>query len=67
MVALVLVLLASIPAWLPLALTAIAPGPAMRGLNAFGDFISRSGRLATVILLALVGVFLIVRGVLRLV
>lgn len=66
-VAVVLVLLASIPVWLPLALTAIAPGPALRGLNAFGDFIQRSGRLATVILIALVGAFLVVRGVLRLV
>jgi hypothetical protein len=66
-VALVLVLLASIPAWLPLALTALAPGPAMKGLNAFGDFIQRSGRLATVILVALVGLFLLVRGILRLV
>jgi hypothetical protein len=65
-VALVLVGLASIPAWLPLALTAIAPGPAERGLKSFGDFIQRSGRLATVILLALVGTFLIVRGVVRL-
>lgn len=65
-VALVLVVLASIPAWLPLALTAIAPGPANRGLRAFGDFIQRSGRLATVILVALIGLFFLVRGILRL-
>lgn len=65
-VAVVLVVLASIPAWLPLALTALAPGPAMRGLDAFGDFIQRNGRLATVILVALVGAFLVVRGVARL-
>lgn len=65
-VALVLVILASIPAWLPLALTMIAPGPAMRGLNAFGNFIQRSGRLATVILLALIGLFLVIRGIVRL-
>lgn len=65
-VALVLVALASIPAWLPLALTAVAPGPANRGLKAFGDCIQRSGRLATVILVALVGVFLLARGILRL-
>lgn len=65
-VALVLVLLASIPVWLPLALTAIAPGPALRGLKAFGDFIQRSGRLASVILVGLVGAFLVVRGIARL-
>lgn len=62
----VLVLLASMPAWIPLALTALAPGPATRGLDAFGAFIQRSGRLATVILVALVGAFMIVRGVARL-
>ena len=66
-VAVVLVLLASIPVWLPLALTALAPGAALRGLNAFGDLIQRSGRLATVILLALVGVLLVVRGLARLI
>jgi hypothetical protein len=65
-VALVLVVLASIPVWLPMALTAVAPGPAMGGLRAFGDFIQRSGHLATVILIALVGAFLLVRGILRL-
>jgi hypothetical protein len=66
-VALLLVILASVPVWLPLALTLIAPGPAMRGLTAFGDFIQRSGRLATVILVALVGAFLLTRGIVRLV
>lgn len=66
-VAIVLIALASIPAWLPLALTAIAPGPAERGLKSFGDFIQRSGRLATVLLLAGVGVFFVIRGILRLV
>jgi hypothetical protein len=39
----------------------------MRGLTAFGDFIQRSGRLATVILVALVGAFLLTRGIVRLV
>lgn len=63
---LVLVVLAAIPAWLPLALTAIAPGPASRALGAFGDFIKRSGHLATVILLALVGLFFLARGIVRL-
>lgn len=62
-----LVVLASIPVWLPLVLTALAPGPALRGLDAFGAFIQRSGRLATVILVALVGAFMVVRGATRLV
>lgn len=65
-VAVILVVLASIPAWLPIALTLIAPGAASRALNGFGDFIQRSGRLATVILVALVGAILAVRGVIRL-
>lgn len=64
--ALVLVVLASIPAWLPLALTAVAPGPANHGLSSLGGFIQRSGRLATVILVALVGAFFLARGILRL-
>ncbi|MBJ7458519.1 MAG: GAP family protein [Thermoleophilaceae bacterium] len=64
--AVVLVVLASTPVWLPLVLTALAPGPALRGLDAFGAFIQRSGRLATVILLALVGTLLVVRGAVRL-
>lgn len=64
--AVVLVVLASIPVWLPLALTALAPGPALRGLDAFGALIQRSGRLATVILVALVGAFMVVRGAARL-
>jgi threonine/homoserine/homoserine lactone efflux protein len=66
-VALLLVALASIPVWLPLALTALAPGPALRGLNAFGDFIERRGREATVVLVALIGIFLVVRGAVRLI
>jgi threonine/homoserine/homoserine lactone efflux protein len=65
-VALVLLALSSIPAWVPVALTAIAPGPAERGLHAIRDFIARSGRLATVVLLVLVGAFFVVRGIARL-
>lgn len=66
-VAVILVVLASIPAWLPLALTAIAPGSASRGLTAFGDFIQRRGHLATVVLVVAIGVFLVIRGIARLV
>lgn len=65
--AVVLIALASLPAWLPLALTAVAPGPAERGLKAFGAFIQRSGRFATVVLLIAAGLFFVARGILRLV
>jgi hypothetical protein len=66
--ALLVVLLSVIvatPAWLPVALTAIAPGPAQRGLNAIGEFIENHGRRLTVILLGALGLVLILRGILR--
>lgn len=62
----VLVMLASMPAWLPVALTAVAPGAAERGLLAIGDLIERRGRLLTVLFLAGLGLLLVVRGILRL-
>jgi hypothetical protein len=62
----VLVALAAIPAWSPLALTEIAPGPAGRGLRALAGLISRRGRLLTVACLAGFGALLVVRGVVRL-
>ena len=60
---LVLVGMASTPAWLPLALTAVAPGPAERGLRAFGRLIEERGRLLTVLLLGALGLLLILRGI----
>ena len=62
----VLVVLASAPAWVPVALAEVAPGPAERGLRAVADLISRRGRLLTVWLLAVFGLLLDLRGVLRL-
>lgn len=62
----VLVVLASTPAWLPVALTAVAPGPAERGLRAIGDLIEQRGRPLTELLVAGLGVLLVVRGILRL-
>jgi Sap, sulfolipid-1-addressing protein len=62
----VLVVLASAPAWLPVALAAVAPGAAERGLLALGDLIERRGRLLTVLFLAGLGLLLVVRGILRL-
>jgi Sap, sulfolipid-1-addressing protein len=62
----VLVVLASTPAWLPVALTAVAPGAAARGLLAIGDLIEQRGRLLTVLFVAGLGLLLVVRGILRL-
>lgn len=55
------------PAWLPVALTAVAPGPAQRGLNAIGDFIQDYGRRLTVFLVGGLGLLLVIRGILRIV
>ena len=62
----VLVILASTPAWLPVALTALAPGAAERGLLAIDDLIEQRGRLLTVLFVAGLGLLLVVRGILRL-
>ena len=59
----VLVIMCSTPAWLPVALTAIAPGPTERGLEAFGSLIERRGRVLTVALLGGLGVLLVIHGV----
>lgn len=64
--ALVLVAIVATPAWLPLALTAIAPGPAERLLSAVNQFIETRGREATLILLFALGVFLVIRGIIKL-
>lgn len=62
----VLVGLASMPAWLPVALTIAAPASAGRVLDALGDLIARRGRLITVLFLVGLGLLLLVRGALRL-
>ncbi|HSS56569.1 MAG TPA: hypothetical protein VLK59_01070 [Solirubrobacteraceae bacterium] len=65
---LVLVLVApvSMPAWVPVALTRVAPGPRQRGLAAVRDQIARRGRGFTVGLLSVAGLFFIGRGLIRL-
>ena len=63
---LVLVGLVSMPAWVPLALTKVAPGPSQRGLAAVRDQIARRGRGFTVGLLSAAGLFFIGRGLIRL-
>jgi hypothetical protein len=62
----VLVVLASTPAWLPVALTAAAPGATERALLGISDLIEQRGRLLTVLFVAGLGLFLGVRGILRL-
>ena len=63
---LLLVGLVSIPAWLPLAMTRVAPGPSQRGLAAMRDQIMRRGRGFTVGLLCAGGLFFIARGLIGL-
>ena len=63
---LVLVALVSMPAWVPVALTRVAPGPSQRGLAAVRDQIARRGRGFTIGLLSAAAVFFIARGLVRL-
>jgi hypothetical protein len=63
----VLVVLASIPAWAPVVLTLLAPGTSKRALTALGEQITRHGRAASVVLLGAAGLFLVGRGIVRLV
>jgi hypothetical protein len=63
----IFVALASTPAWSPVALTELAPGPAQRLLRAFAALVARRGRQITVVLVAVLGTLLVARGVIRLV
>jgi hypothetical protein len=63
---LVLVGLVTTPAWVPVVLTMIAPGPSQRGLAAVRQQIARRGGVFTVGLLSAAGLFFIGRGLLRL-
>lgn len=63
---LVLVGLVSMPAWVPVVLTRVAPGPSQRGLTAVRDQIARRGRGFTVGLLSAAGLFFVGRGLIRL-
>ncbi len=63
---LVLVSLVSMPAWVPVALNRIAPGPSQRGLAAVRDQIARRGRGFTIAVLSAAGLFFIARGLIHL-
>ena len=58
----VLVVLATMPAWVPLAATRVAPGTARRGLDRLSNLISEHGRKIAVVIFAALGVVLIARG-----
>ena len=62
----ILVALAGLPAWGPVALTRAAPTTAHRTLAAAGAWIDRHGRTLVVALLTAAGVFFLARGVLGL-
>jgi len=60
-----LVAVACVPAWGPVALVSVAPGTAGRLLARVERLIRRHGRLAAVVLVAAAGLFLLARGVVR--
>ena len=64
---LILVFIVTTPVWLPIALTAVAPGPAARFLGAIENLIKTRGRQLTQALLLLLGLFLTGRGIIHLV
>ncbi|MRJ76690.1 hypothetical protein GEV29_09090 [Aeromicrobium sp. SMF47] len=57
----------ALPAWLPLAMTLVAPDPTRRGLQVLSDFIDRRGPLITILLLAAAGIFLVIRGLIHMI
>jgi hypothetical protein len=61
-----LVAVACVPAWGPVALVSVAPGTAGGLLDRFETLIQRHGRLMVVLLIAAAGAFLVVRGIARL-
>lgn len=63
---LVLILLAAIPAWLPLLLTAVAPQSASRVLGGFSNAIDRHGHTISMALVGLIGAYFVTRGIVRL-
>lgn len=64
---LLLIALAAIPAWLPLALTAVAPEAAGRVLGRLNAVTSKHGRQIGHWLLVIVGLYFTVRGAVRLI
>ena len=59
---LVLVVLTTMPAWVPLAATAVAPGTAKRALDHLSTLISQYGKRIAVVLIGALGIVLVARG-----
>lgn len=64
----VLMLLAfgSLPAWLPLLVAALSPRRGLAALQGLSAFVTKHGRTVVLILVVAVGVYLVVRGIVRL-
>lgn len=62
----VLVSIAAVPAWGPVALTMVAPDVGQRALNALHRLITRWGRMVIVLASAGAGLFFVTRGAVRL-
>jgi Sap-like sulfolipid-1-addressing protein len=62
---LVLVGLVTTPAWVPVVLTRVAPGPSQSAFAVLREQIARRGRVVTVGLLSAAGLFFIGRGLIR--
>jgi threonine/homoserine/homoserine lactone efflux protein len=62
----VLVLITSIPAWLPVILTVVAPDLAGRAISAIKRFLDKHGRFLLLLILVVLGVLLVVRGIVEL-
>jgi threonine/homoserine/homoserine lactone efflux protein len=62
---LVLVGLVTTPAWVPVALTRVAPGPSQSAFAVLREQIARRGRVVTLGLLSAAGLFFIGRGLIR--
>jgi len=61
-----LALTASVPAWLPLALTRVSPGRASRALNWVDQTIEMHGKKLVALLLVVLGGFLLLKGIIGL-
>lgn len=63
---LMLLVFGSLPAWLPLLVTAVSPRRGLAALQGLSAFVTKHGRTIVLILVVAVGVYLVVRGIVRL-
>jgi len=62
---LILVVIATVTAWVPLLATVIAPGPAKRALSAIHDFTTKYKHQIVEVVLLVFGVYMITKGLTR--